>query len=250
MTQVNDKFDPNFAWKVIFSSLGVIVVIALVAGISYQAGIIEGFNSKDKNSLSTNPSLTISPKTIITSPSPTFAKTKTITLKGQKNLGGFVTSAGNVDIKRVIQIGGNDSFVSRGFVSFDLTPIPKNANINSALLRIFQTNTQGNPYKSGGKLLVDHVAFGNEIEKTDYAKAALVSGFNSLTGAGTIGWRETDITNLLAKDYLDLKPNSQYRIHFENELKGQIGDENFALFESSNNSEETGNTPEIIIKYN
>ncbi|MFV1917367.1 MAG: hypothetical protein ACC618_02735, partial [Patescibacteria group bacterium] len=102
---------------------------------------------------------------------------------------------------------------------------------------------------AGGSLKVDHLDYGNSLEKSDYATASLISNIATLTTNSTVEWKDATLTNEVKNDLSAGRARSQFRIHFTTELTGGDIAGDFAYFEAEDNSEGTGNTPELIIKY-
>ena len=116
-------------------------------------------------------------------------------------------------------------------------------------MRLYQTKVIGNPYSAGGGLKVDHLTYGNSLDDTDYGMAALVSNLATIATSNVIGWKDTDITMAVRNDVENGRSQSQFRIHFTTENTGGtlIGD--FAYFEAAEDSQGTGYTPQLVIKY-
>lgn len=255
--------------KIIAAVLGSLAILILVATGSYYAGTK---TTGDSKALSPTPqpnqlglatqstptqsalqiptvalSPTLAPSAFLT---PTQAPlTKTKTLSPISELDGFRSSnkGGNNEID--IRTGRNINLVSRGFASFDLKDMPKNATIQEAILRLYQAKIVGSPYSEGGKLKVDHLTYGDTLDSKDYAMAALTSGFVTLSTNAKVEWKEADVTARLKDDIANARSLSQFRIHFETENVGGNATGDFAYFESVDNSEGTGNIPQLVIKY-
>src|SRR4030042_1973423 len=125
----------------------------------------------------------------------------------------------------------------RGFVSFDISDIPSGATISEATLRLYQVKTEGNPYgvSVGGKLNIDHLTYGDSLDNSDYAMAALTSNFVVLTNNSVVEWKDANVKTELKDDISNARSRSQYRIHFETENVGGDSTGDFAYFESSEN---------------
>ena len=174
---------------------------------------------------------------------------KEIVLTPEKRIEGFRSSNGSGSTNSNIRAGRDNELVTRAFLSFDITDIPEGVEIISSELRVFQTKTLGNPYKVGGNLLIDHLNYGDSLDGSDFSTPALLSNFEIFSDKPTTGWRKVDVTNQVINDLVSARPSTQFRIHFEKEIIG--GDENgdFAYFESSENTQHSGNTPELVIEY-
>lgn len=182
------------------------------------------------------------------SPSPTPApETKGETITSTASLDGYRGSNNFGRDDLYILIGRNLSVIQRGFVSFDLSSIPSDATIESATLRIYQEKIVGDPYGVGGSLKVDHLDYGGSLGNEDYGASSISSSFTTLTNNATIEWKDVDVTDRLKNDLSNGRDNSQYRIHFSTESTGTSSD--LVYFESADNSQGTGNLPQLIVKY-
>jgi hypothetical protein len=262
-------------WKKIAVSLTLFVVISVIGTISFILGrqsakvslktvptdkdagnYILGSKSNVSTAPELNKDVTPTPEkgsenlTTTPNPQPTSStKTKKIILNAVNRLDGFRSSNGSGSTSSNIRAGRDSKLVTRFFVSFDLTELPDDIEVVSANLRIFQTKTMGDPYKTGGDLLIDHLNYGDSLDSSDYSTPALLSSFETFSDKPTTGWREVEVTSEVIDDVVSARQFSQFRLHFEKELAG--GDENgdFAYFESSEDTQRSGNTPELVIEY-
>lgn len=199
----------------------------------------------------TSATLTPSPTGNLTptqSPSPTpIVKQKT--LSAIASLDGFRSSNGGGNASVDIRAGRNINLVTRGFVSFDLSNIPSGATIQEASLRLYQAEIKGSPYSVGGALKVDHLNYGDSLDNSDYAMAALLSSFVTLTSNNVVEWKDASVTDQVKDDIANGRSRSQFRLHFTTEVKGGTPEGDFAYFESADNYKGTGNTPQLVVKY-
>lgn len=253
--------------KKILIAIAAAVFLAVLAFISYKIGtqnassapsptpspsLSDNLNfptATEESTPTSSPSATISvtPKISVT-PSPTpILKSKT--LSSSADLDGFRSSNNGGNNSLEIRAGRNSNLVTRGFVSFDLSSLPSGVQIQNANLRLYQAKIIGNPYSVGGPLKVDHLTYGNSLDSADYASPALLSSFATLTENNVIEWKDADVTDEVKDDIANARSTSQFRIHFTTEVTGGdvIGD--FAYFESADNSQSTGHTPQLVIKY-
>lgn len=274
--QNEDLYKEINKWKKIAISITLFVVILVISAISFILGKESAEGSpKNLETVSINesdhrlilgtesdipesaerPENTPVPS-IKPSPTPTqkpqaipSTRLKKLVLYPEKRLEGFRSSNASGSTNSNLRAGRDISLVTRAFISFDITELPDNVEIVSAQLRIFQTKTLGNPYKSGGNLLIDHLNYGDTLDGSDFSTPALLSSFDIFSDKPTTGWREVDVTNQIINDLLSARKSTQYRLHFDKEFIG--GDENgdFAYFESSENTQRSGNTPELVIEY-
>lgn len=182
------------------------------------------------------------------SPTP-FKPSKSKILKSQPLLDGFRTSNLGGDNSTDIRAGRNENLITRGFLSFAIDEIPSESIILEARLKLYQVRVVGKPYSNLGNLLIDHLTFGNTLDANDYSIPALILDFKTLSDNESIGWKEVDVTPLLKDDIANARSNSQFRIHFEKEVKGGGVSGDFVYFESANNSEGTNNLPQLLVKY-
>jgi len=198
---------------------------------------------EDTENPSPSPEATNSP-----SPTPTPAPvTEEEVIAATTSLDGYRGSNGLGSDALYILIGRNLSVIQRGFVSFDLSSLPTDAVIESATLRMYQEKIVGNPYGVGGSLRVDHLDYGSSLGNEDYGASSISSSFTTLTDNSVIEWKDASVTDSLKNDLSNGRDNSQYRLHFATESTGTSSD--LVYFESANNSEGTGNLPQLIIKY-
>ncbi len=260
-------------WKAVSIILGVMLLIILTSGFSYFLGT----KSNGESEVDITPSPTLddvsnffeeitadgptptpsvlsgvgldkSKASINASPTPTTL-TKKLILKAIPRLDGFRASNGSGKYSSDIRVGRNEAAVTRGFVSFDLSDIPESATIHEVILRLYQTKTVGDPYDAGNPIEVDHLTYGDSLDETDYAMAALVSSFAAVSSNKRLEWKEVDVTKRLKDDISNARSMSQFRIHFETENTGNDTTGDFSYFESADNSEGTGNIPELVVKY-
>jgi hypothetical protein len=192
---------------------------------------------------------TLTPTKKVTSTSTPTPIIKQKTISATESLDGFRSSNAGGNNSVDIRAGRNSNLVTRGFVSFDLSEVPAGADIQSANLRLYQTDTDGNPYAVGGALKIDHLNYGDSLDNSDYSSAAILSSFATLTTNNVVEWKDADVTSQVKDDIATGRSRSQFRIHFTTEVKGGDVTGDFAYFESAENDEGTGNTPQLVIKY-
>lgn len=253
-------------WKKIAVSLSLFIIITVVGAVSFMLGknsadgdqrYIQQDDSSHESILGSyeDSPLTPTPETEFTpKPTPSPAplpsiRLRTITLDSEPGLDGFRSSNGSGSTSSNIRAGSDSELVTRFFVSFDISDISPDAEVISAELRIFQTKTMGEPYKLGGDLLIDHLNYGDSLDRTDYSTPALLSSFSVFSKKPSTGWRELDVTNQVINDVVSAHSLSQFRLHFEKEVVSDSENGDFAYFESGENTQRSGNTPELVIKY-
>ncbi len=179
----------------------------------------------------------------------TSGETQTKTITSLPTLDGFLGSNGTANKSQDLRAGRDPYAIFRSFVSFDLSSIPKNTNVESATLRLYQTDTEGNPYVAGGNLMIDHVDYGNSLEGEDYTLPPLATGIATLTTNGNVEWKEVEVAEAVRSDLANLRLRTGIRIRFTTEKIGGQGNGDTASFEAAENSSGTGNVPQLIIKY-
>lgn len=195
--------------------------------------------------------VSMSPSPILEStPQPTDSGTKRAVLKSSPQLDGHMSSNGSGSTTSDIRVGRNVYFVTRGFLNFELNQLPPNIKVETAYLRLYQTNITGNPYSAGGSLKVDHINFGNSLEAEDYSIPALTTNYAVLATQTQLEWKEIVVTDALRDDLDNARLKSQYRIHFTVETIGTSpGAGDYAHFEPAEDISGTHNTPELVILY-
>lgn len=258
-TPADKPSEKEFNWKIILICLGAVTLLLIAGGISYFIGRQSRSTEEPTPtpSLSPTPIPTFTPtptSTISATLTPTVTPTptpeiQTKTLSSTASLDGFRSSnhGGNAGLD--IRAGRNINLATRGFVSFELSDIPEDATVTKVTLRLYQTKVVGDPYGVGGNLKVDHLAYGDSLDDNDYASAALLSSFSTLTSNATVEWKDVDVTEAVNNDIAEERTRSQFRIHFETENTGGDATGDFAYFESADNSEGSGNTPKLVIEY-
>jgi hypothetical protein len=257
--------------KIALLIISAILLIGVVAGGAYFLGIQTGSKMAPIPTPSLSAYLTSAPTindssptaipTITTSSLNSLTPTKKLTptptvyskaliLSSLANLDGFRAGNGGGNNSQDIRVGRNSSFVTRGFLSFDLAKLPTTANISKATLKIYQFKVTGAPYNTGGSLKIDHLTYGDSLEENDYGMPALLSGFETLSNDSIIGWKEIEVTDELKDDQANARSYSQYRLHFTTEIKGGTTEGDVVSFESGENYLKTGYRPQLIINYN
>lgn len=182
------------------------------------------------------------------SPTPTLAENiNELSISSTPELDGFWASDGTGSSIAGIQIGRNPQVVTRGFLTFDLTSVPEGVSISEAKVRLYLVREEGS-VSPMGDLMVDHVRYGDSLDASDYSSVAILSSFTELTRSGnTNNWLEADITDAVLDDIDRTRANTQYRIHFENEVRNVSPD--FLFIESGENYFSSNYPPELIIRH-
>lgn len=140
--------------------------------------------------------------------------------------------------------------VWRGFMSFDLSAIPRRSSIRSAELRFFQVRVGGEPYRKLGRLVLEHVAYGDRLEDDAY----YVAPMDSLVLAPQTerkSWyvvASPKVREWIAQDRSAGRTRFQVRVRWERETDGD-GQEDWSSIESPENFFGTGNAPKLTVTY-
>lgn len=245
----------------IFLVVMTFVGIVVISAISFFFGLEQGKNQKTSPMVpfitqahSPTPTPTVIPIPTLTGNkkmSPTVTPIpKTSIITSSKEIDGYISSNNYVNKDSEIRAGRNKFIVSRGFLSFDLSKLPKYSKILSVTLRIYQTKTVGNPFGSEtGNLMIDHLTIGESLDEPDYNANSLSSNFEEISKNRSVGWKEAEVSNPVIEDLGSNRKLTQFRLHFEKEEKGTTDSGDYAYFESSDNSEGTTNIPQLLVKY-
>jgi hypothetical protein len=254
-----EKKAPTLIKKVL-AVLGILILVIAFSSFSYFLGA----RNVDENSLKPTPTpystlttptfeLPKNTPTPTTASTPTFKiptpTTKTRIIRAISALDGFMSSNGEGSNTEEIRAGRGKNPVTRGFITFNISVFDKKTSIQKATLRLYQVKTSGSPYSVGGDLKIDHLTYGDKLDSTDYEMPALLSNITDLSTNTTVEWKEADVTEAIKDDIANVRSTSQFRIHFTDEVTGGNTTGDFAYFESADNSQETGKTPQLIIKY-
>jgi hypothetical protein len=104
----------------------------------------------------------------------------------------------------------------RGFISFELLPVPDEAVDVSALLSLQIADTSGNPFGNLGDLMLEHASF-DEIGPDAFSADALDDLGAIAEPGGAI--LSADVTSAVIADHLE-RDVTQYRLRFEDETDG------------------------------
>lgn len=181
---------------------------------------------------------------------------RTVDLISQPDLDGYVVGGQGANNANDIRVGdvssdsGNE-LEYRGFLSFDLSQIPTNANIQQVRLSFFQAAVEGGPYAKLGQLVLSHVDYGDSLDTADFNGPVLASQvLPGLTAPGT--WYAIDgqyLANWITQDLAAGRSRFQVRLQFSSPGDGDTIDD-YVRIESGDNSQGTGNLPQLAITYN
>jgi hypothetical protein len=185
---------------------------------------------------------------------------KTLTLLSEAALDGYVTwlspaSYLGSEVGASVDIGdvaANDTDYTRCVVSFDLSSLPAGAQIQSAVLRVYQNaDFSGDSYADSplglAEVLVDNISYSSFTPNSDLFFVALESNIGTLaTSFSADTWHELDVT-ISAEDEVNLFHNGrlQFRIyhHYDNNNDFIEDTDGWVMGDSSSNQ------PELVITY-
>jgi hypothetical protein len=184
------------------------------------------------------------------------ADSGTVVLGSEGPLDGYRSNDGRGSIRHDILAANaefnpaGDEVVWRGFMSFDLSAIPRQTPIRRAELRFYQVRVGGDPYGKLGRLVLEHVAYGDRL--TD--AAFHVAPMDALVLAPQRERRSwyvvasPALAEWIAEDRATGRNRLQVRVRWEQETDGD-GREDYASIESPENFFGTGNAPELTVTY-
>jgi hypothetical protein len=180
----------------------------------------------------------------------------TVVLGSEGPLDGYRSNDGRGSIRHDI-LAANAEFnqagvevVWRGFMSFDLSAIPLKSRAQRAELRFYQVRVGGDPYGKLGRLVLEHVVYGDRLTDAAFHVAAM----DALVLAPQTGRRSwyvvasPALAEWIAKDRAAGRNRLQVRVRWEQETDGD-GREDWASIESPENFFGTGNAPELKVTY-
>lgn len=191
----------------------------------------------------------------------------TLTLKSEANLDGHIAHRftdpeiyGIGNSTTPIQVGHSTSGVTkignRGFVSFNLSSLPAGATIKSAILKVYQSSINGDPYNKLGNIFVDHVSYesfdhaaAGDPARTKYEMAPLdntIPAGTFLSTDPTLGYKTLDVTAAVRADQSASRGRAQFRLSFQTEVVAEDSTSRLAYFYSG---ESDTNQPELVIQY-
>jgi hypothetical protein len=179
-----------------------------------------------------------------------------ITLTSDPAVDGYRANDGSGSTRQDVLVGNGEfveptgELVWRGFMSFDLTGIPRGASIVGAELRFYQAKVGGDPYGKLGSLVLDHVDLGSSLSDSSFGTPALDS-YTLPVQRSANNWytvANQPVATWLAQDLAAGRVRFQVRLRFVQEQDGD-GQEDFSGIESGNNFFGTGNVPQLIVTY-
>ncbi|MFM8978875.1 MAG: hypothetical protein ACKOSS_00190 [Planctomycetia bacterium] len=165
---------------------------------------------------------------------------------------GVVFSDGGVQASRVLPVVGDlDGSVrglgARQFLSFDVTGLPGEVLVESALLRLDLYAVNGTPLATHGSLVVDYLDYGT-LDADDYAARALDLAVGTVATAPTLGPRTVDVTDALAQVLALGRPRLQFRLRFATrDSDGDSTSDNASVPEAEAATSGVGQAPTLLV---
>jgi hypothetical protein len=148
-----------------------------------------------------------------------------VELNSEAGLEGSVDTARRVDTKSGITVGNGPKVgqppreqVVRGFVSFDLTRLPRGVEIVQAQVDYFQKGITGDPYFKGlGAVVVDAVDYGSSLDADDFDAPAVMEKIGTLSDNGLLEFKGLDVTEAVKTALANGRSRVQFRLRFSKE---------------------------------
>lgn len=137
----------------------------------------------------------------------------------------------------------------RAIYSFDTGGISRDAEIQSARLRVYQENTFGSPYTAGhGNVVVDHVNIGAALDSTDLTGGTVAPNVGTLSTNAVLEWKEVDVTSAVQNAVSTGLTHSEFRLHFESDSNGN-GATDYIILNDGEDSLSSGRIPQLVVQY-
>lgn len=164
----------------------------------------------------------------------------TITLLGDDVSDGYRFSGGGTNQGAPNTLVG-DAGTPEGVRSFFAFPITELAGavIDDAQMRVYKSNTIGNPSALGGTIFVDHVT------TIDYSGSTILADFFSFPAGGLNDWRLIPVTSRVQPDVDALQALTWYRLHFQLDTNGDGIDDQDQFF----TTETGGSEPKLTVTF-
>jgi hypothetical protein len=180
----------------------------------------------------------------------------TVMLESEGPLDGYRSNDGRGSIRHDILAANAEinpagvEVVWRGFMSFDLSAIPARSPIRRAELRFYQVRVGGDPYGKLGRLMLEHVAYGDRLTDAAFYVEPMDTivlepqterrSWYVVTSPALAEW--------IAEDRATGRNRLQVRVRWLQETDGD-GREDYVSIESPENFFGTGNAPELTVTY-
>jgi len=161
-------------------------------------------------------------------------------------------------------INGGENY-TRSYLSFDISGLPESTNVQTAILKVYQSDCTGNDTAyifprwtgiPGGDTLyclLDHVNYGDTLDTLDWSAGdagdsqTIINRYGVISSTPDTCWKTLDVTSCVKADVLAKRTRSQYRLRFAvNTDFDMRGD---ALYFRAGNSSVVYQRPRIIFDY-
>ena len=180
------------------------------------------------------------------------AQPETVTIKSNGALDGYWTNGGaggqgDIFVGNNGVVTGTQELFARGFISFDLADIPAGATLQSAEVRFFQQQVEGDPYGKLGNLTLEHVIY-NQLDDAAFGIPAMASVQIAQQTAPREWYVLADNTfvSWIEADLAAGRPNTQFRLRFAIELDGDADDDWISIAPGGGLGP---NSPQLTITY-
>lgn len=132
--------------------------------------------------------------------------------------------------------------------SFDLSSIPADATITSAVLRLRQASVFRTPYVDLGDVVVDHFDIGQALDATDFDGGTIAAAFGTLSTDTTLEVKSLDVAARVQADLSAGRTRSSFRIRhtLPNDTDG---DPDVSQWEDAENNFATGDVPILDVAW-
>ncbi len=181
---------------------------------------------------------------------------ETVIFRSEGTLDGYRLNDGSGSNTQDILVGNGElvdpvgELVARGFMSFDVSSIPAGATIQSAELRFYQKEIQGDPYTKLGNLLLEHVDYGASLDDRAYNTPAIESAildqqrrpgaWYMLSDPTLVSWIQSNVEAGRSR--------FQLRLQFRQETDGDTL-EDWTAIEAGGGVLGSRNSPQLTITY-
>lgn len=144
--------------------------------------------------------------------------TITLALPSEALVDGYVLGTGQVNTNSIgLAVHDDDGGTAcRSFVRFDRSLVPMGATIVQARLRLLQAWTNGDPYKNGAAVLVDHVDLDTGLDSAEYGAPAIMDAVAGSADPAN-GWKEMDVTDAVQTDHAAGRLHTDFRLRLSAE---------------------------------
>ncbi len=170
--------------------------------------------------------------------------TTTAILTSEASLDGYGMPGGlttNLNLGAIGDYNNNQQY--RAWVSFPIGSLPAGADIESAILRVYQASPDDGGYTLG-PVLVQHVSFGVDTFSA-YSTAALSNISGSLSTEFAVGYHAIDVTAAVQDDITNSRLRSQFRFRHQTATDSDSTTETDSWYMGDSAT----NKPQLVVTY-